>query len=322
MLGCQRRSFAADVECVEAILRRWDPIGVFPEWDCCPTRDEYDSYAPHLLSMVCQGAGTGAITDELQRIRTGSIGMPANFDADAMCARQLMALGSEADDFDQRGFQFVKNVLTSAECDELIAALPTLMRRAGGQRSMLDIAAVADLVRSPRISTLLASFRAIDFVAISAKLFDKTPQANWKVSWHQDRVVPVADRIDEPGFENWSVKAGVLHVTPPGHVLEQILSVRLHLDDASVDNGPLRVIAGTHRLGVLHESEIKTISNGYGAAVVPASRGDGIVFRPLLLHASSSSPRPQNRRVLHIEFAPRASIAPAKWAAVAPQPAG
>jgi hypothetical protein len=44
---------------------------------------------------------------------------------------------------------------------------------------------------------------------IRSTLFDKTPEANWVVPWHQDTAIPVARRIDGvPGFDVWSIKAG------------------------------------------------------------------------------------------------------------------
>src|SRR5262245_7189469 len=70
--------------------------------------------------------------------------------------------------------------------------------------------------------------------------FDKTPRANWKVSWHQDLTIAVRVRIEAPGFGPWSLKAGVVHVQPPAEILERMATVRLHLDDCSESNGPLR----------------------------------------------------------------------------------
>ena len=41
--------------------------------------------------------------------------------------------------------------------------------------------------------------------------FDKLPQANWKVAWHQDLTICVQKKADVPGFGPWSSKAGVQH---------------------------------------------------------------------------------------------------------------
>ena len=41
------------VRAVQAILRRWDPMDLAPG-EFAPA-DEYDSYAPHIVSLVAQG---------------------------------------------------------------------------------------------------------------------------------------------------------------------------------------------------------------------------------------------------------------------------
>jgi ectoine hydroxylase-related dioxygenase (phytanoyl-CoA dioxygenase family) len=43
--------------------------------------------------------------------------------------------------------------------------------------------------------------------------------------------------------------------------------------------------------------------------------GDALVMRPLLLHASSPSRKPDHRRVIHLEFAAEDLLPPSmKWA--------
>ena len=50
--------------------------------------------------------------------------------------------------------------------------------------------------------------------------FNKTAETNWAVSWHQDRVIAVAERHDVPGYGAWSRKSGVWHCEPPQEVLD------------------------------------------------------------------------------------------------------
>ena len=67
--------------------------------------------------------------------------------------------------------------------------------------------------------------------------FDKRVDANWKVAWHQDLSIAVKAKAKIEGYGPWSVKAGITHVQPPVSVLEQMLTVRLHLDDTDETNG-------------------------------------------------------------------------------------
>lgn len=140
--------------------------------------------------------------------------------------------------------------------------------------------------------------------AVRAILFDKTPDANWKVVWHQDLTVAVAHERPTPGYGPWSVKDGVPHVQPPIAILEHMVAVRLHLDPCLADNGPVRVISGSHRAGRQSPDEIDRWRAGVPETVCLVERGGLLLFRPLLLHASSPATRPDHRRVLHIEYGP------------------
>ena len=82
-----------------------------------------------------------------------------------------------------------------------------------------------------------------------------------------------------------------------------MVTMRLHLDDCPEDNGPLRVIPGSHADGIFGRDDITTRTKS-DALTVTAKAGDALFMRPLLLHASSPAKRPAHRRVLHLEFAP------------------
>ena len=204
------------------------------------------------------------------------------------------------------GFAVARGVLSPADAADLAAALEvepstTLSRRgsAFARRNLLDHPAArgfADGVGRGLVTPHLGH----DARPVRAILFDKTPAANWTVPWHQDRSVAVAERREAAGFGPWSVKAGVVHVQPPVGVLRGMLTVRLHLDDCGGDNGPLRVVPGTHG-DLLDVNEVERQSTG-GVAVT-AAVGDAVLMRPLLLHASSPATRPGRRRVLHVEYA-------------------
>jgi len=81
-----------------------------------------------------------------------------------------------------------------------------------------------------------------------------------------------------------------------------ILAIRLHLDERGLDNGPLRVVPGSHRQGRLSAEQIASWPKENSVTcIVP--KGGALVMRPLLLHASSACTIPQSRRVIHLEFA-------------------
>jgi ectoine hydroxylase-related dioxygenase (phytanoyl-CoA dioxygenase family) len=82
-----------------------------------------------------------------------------------------------------------------------------------------------------------------------------------------------------------------------------VIALRIHLDDSTEANGPLRVLPGSHRDGVLSEASLDARVAASEAVVCLARRGDALLMRPLLVHASSKATSTTTRRVLHVEYA-------------------
>src|SRR4051794_6230525 len=82
-----------------------------------------------------------------------------------------------------------------------------------------------------------------------------------------------------------------------------MLAIRIHLDDCGEDNGALRVIPGSHRLGRLTSEQIDETVAAHEVVTCAASCGSALLMKPLLLHASSAALCPAHRRVLQVEFA-------------------
>ncbi|HWI65157.1 MAG TPA: hypothetical protein VNT75_25285, partial [Symbiobacteriaceae bacterium] len=59
-----------DLDIVRAALRRWDPIGIHPEWPECPAKDEYDRYAPGVLESLRAGVSEADLAGYLRKLRT------------------------------------------------------------------------------------------------------------------------------------------------------------------------------------------------------------------------------------------------------------
>jgi ectoine hydroxylase-related dioxygenase (phytanoyl-CoA dioxygenase family) len=201
--------------------------------------------------------------------------------------------------FRSDGIAIVDAGLESAALLELGTLLDT---KHPGERNLLDLPAIRQLVRSESVRNLARLVLGNDCFAVRGILFNKTQGANWKVTWHQDCVIAVAARVEIPGWGPWSIKAGVHHVRPASDVISRMLAVRIHLDDCNADNGPLRVIPGSHKHGFLSDRQIQDWPKS-GAVTCVASRGDAILMRPLLLHGSSPATVPGSRRVIHFEFA-------------------
>ena len=84
----QKKQAMSQIRTVEKILRRWDPIGVCPG-DFAPA-DEYDGYAPHIVSLVAQGTSIEQLTRHLEDLRTRIIGVEANRNYDRNIAKEII----------------------------------------------------------------------------------------------------------------------------------------------------------------------------------------------------------------------------------------
>jgi ectoine hydroxylase-related dioxygenase (phytanoyl-CoA dioxygenase family) len=129
--------------------------------------------------------------------------------------------------------------------------------------------------------------------------FDKPPAQTWALPWHKDLTIAVRDDREVPGYSKPRLKAGVWHCEPPLSVLEGMLTLRIHLDEVTEENGPLEVLPGSHRTG----KELRM--SRFEPRRILAGAGDVLVMRPLLAHSSgrSHAGTRRHRRVLHLEFA-------------------
>lgn len=208
-------------------------------------------------------------------------------------------------EWEDDGFTVVHQAFGGAEIESLQRALAEspIMRSRAGARHLLGEPAVARIARDPRLTSLASQALGNEALPYRATLFDKSRRANWLVVWHQDTALPLRARREARGWGPWSNKAGVLYSHAPAEVLSRLIALRLHLDDSGPDNGPLRVLPGTHRMGVLIDAQIQELTHRVSSVDCLAPRGGVVAMRPLLLHSSSKLTAPAPRRVIHIEYA-------------------
>jgi len=157
----------------------------------------------------------------------------------------------------------------------------------------------------PALTRIAAGLIGEAAFPVRAVVFDKTPQTNWAVAWHQDRTVAVCERVEAPGFGPWSTKDGMLRVAPPVEVLRGMVTLRLHVDACGPDNAPLKVALETHRQGAIAADRAAEVAAGHPLCVCHADAGDVWAYSTLILHASGRSRSARRRRVLQIDFASR-----------------
>ena len=205
------------------------------------------------------------------------------------------------------GYSIVPDALPQLEVENLVRELLPLavgVGERGGVRNLLRRSpTVRRLARTGPVRDLAEAILGPPCFAVRAILFDKTPAANWRVAWHQDVTIAVRDRRSVPGYTAWSEKEGVTHVQPPAELLERMVAVRVHLDDCGAENGPVRVLPGSHRAGRLSPDAVNAWKDAGSPVECLVASGGLLAMRPLLLHASSPARAPAHRRVIHIEYA-------------------
>jgi len=209
------------------------------------------------------------------------------------------------------GFTIIKGVLSEAEANRWISELETLFEndnatiknRKGAiyaARNILSsLPQCCDIRNIPVLTDLLSETLGSEFGLVRGLYFDKHPDRTWSLPWHKDLTIAVKDNsIASTKFTKPTNKSGVAHVEAPERVLQSMLTLRIHLDKVTEENGPLEVAIGSHANG-------KQSDSNHTTQKILVEAGDVLAMRPMLSHTSGSSdPETRmHRRILHLEFA-------------------
>ena len=93
-----------------------------------------------------------------------------------------------------------------------------------------------------------------------------------------------------------------------------MVTLRWHLDAVGSEDGCIRVLPGSHRMGRLRAADIRKLLAEVAAVDVPVPAGAVFVMSPLLVHSSRKRVTEGRRRVLHLELAAGDPPAPLGWA--------
>lgn len=214
-----------------------------------------------------------------------------------------------------KGFALLPGVFQCLEVEEVLKGLSAALNSASashlamrnpdgevcGARNVQSFwPSVAGLWRRPPLADALRTVLGPEFGLVRVLYFDKPPGQSWTLPWHKD--LTIALREAKPSstlFRKPTRKAGIPHAEAPQTVLEGMLTARLHLDEMTEENGPLKVIPGSHTTG-------KELLLGDATPVsIHANCGDVLLMRPLLAHCSgrADANTQRHRRILHFEFA-------------------
>ncbi|MCG9128141.1 phytanoyl-CoA dioxygenase family protein [Candidatus Poribacteria bacterium] len=148
---------------------------------------------------------------------------------------------------------------------------------------------VYDLLKHPRIVSCVRDILGEDVIGWGAHYFCKMPKDNKTVGWHQD--------------------AGYWPLTP-----SKTITVWLAIDDATIENGAMRFVAGSHNSGHLISRQSDPNENSvlgqivenveqYGDIVENELKaGEISIHTDLLLHGSKANPSSNRRCGLTLRY--------------------
>jgi len=205
----------------------------------------------------------------------------------------------------QEGFYIKNTCFSTGEMEELLRVIEQskkLENKFAIRQFFEAIPSAKTIIFNKVFTPFLAQHFEKNYFLIKAIYFDKPPTANWIVPWHQDLTIVTNQKAAIDGFSKWRLKKDAHYVQPPTEILENIVTIRIHLDDCTRNNGALRVIPASHQNGI-----DKKLDYTQEKSVICEVKKDGLLFmKPLLFHASKRTTNHLNRRVVHLEFATKA----------------
>lgn len=207
------------------------------------------------------------------------------------------------------GYLLLENIYSTEEVGHILKKIQEKKESNTNFRKQADLFAIRSFLKEfPDLKPLLfnQNFKKLvqqfgqDYKIVKAIYFDKPPRANWIVNWHQDLTISVDKKQEIEGFKHWTKKRDGFAVQPPLNYLENIITIRIHLDDCTAANGALRVIPRSHQHACIRPNMFPDFIKK--EMICESSKGGVLIMKPLILHASKRSENQAHRRVIHLEL--------------------
>jgi len=220
------------------------------------------------------------------------------------------------------GFLIIQNVYTNHEIEQILELINRIDTTKDTFRKSADLFAIRqflkeipksyNLIFNDRLKAIVKSQFSKDYFVVKSIYFDKPEKSNWFVAYHQDLTISADKKLVLENFGPWTVKQNQYAVVPPIAILENIYTIRIHLDDTDENNGALKVIPKSHLRGINRVENIDWSKESDITCKV--KKGGVMIMKPLLFHSSSKTTNNNKRRVIHIEFSDIQLPSQLKWA--------
>ncbi len=228
----------------------------------------------------------------------------------------------QIDEFLINGFATIENIYTTEEVATILQQInqantdKETFRKSGDlfavRQFLKEIPSTVDAIFNDNLKRILEQVLGDKYFIAKSIYFDKPQTSNWYVSYHQDLTISVDKRMNIDGFEFWTTKQNQFAVQPPLDILQNVVTVRIHLDETNEHNGALKVIPKSHLKGIYRPETIDWTIEREVSCNVPA--GGIMLMKPLLLHSSGRTTNNKQRRVIHIEFSSKELPLGLNWA--------
>lgn len=221
----------------------------------------------------------------------------------------------------EKGFTVLENIYSHSEIAKISEAIQNIDTSKETFRKSEDLFAirqflkeipeVKELIFNDHLKHIISEIFGEDYFVVKSIYFDKPEKSNWYVAYHQDLTISVDQKVLLENFGPWTTKQNQFAVQPPLEILENIFTVRIHLDDTDGQNGALKVIPKSHSKGIYRPQTIDW--NVESEEICPVKSGGMMIMKPLLLHGSNRTTNGKKRRVIHIEFSNQPLPKPLNW---------
>ena len=226
------------------------------------------------------------------------------------------------DELLKNGFTTIGEVYSSQEIENILTLISYADTSKSTFRKSSDLFAIRqfvkeipeaiDIIFNGNLRSIISQIFGNDYFLVKSIYFDKPEASNWYVSYHQDLTISVDRKLELTGFGPWTTKQNQYAVQPPIEILQNIFTVRIHLDDTNGENGALKVVPKSHTKNIYRP---ETIDWSIETETICEARKGGImIMKPLLLHSSSRTVNNKKRRVIHLEFSNQELPQEIKWA--------
>ena len=224
-------------------------------------------------------------------------------------------------ELEENGFSVLADLYSDKEISGIIACIENAEQDGNSFMKTKDLFAIRQLIKNvPELSDLLfnkkmnelfADLSESEYFLTKAIYFNKPSESNWFVAYHQDLSISVDKKANLENYVNWTFKKGQHGVQPPIEILQDTITIRIHLDKTDKNNGALKVIPKSHLKGIVRaDSKDWNIESEF---VCEIEKGGAMLMKPLTLHASNRTTNGKRRRVIHLEFNKHKLTEPLAW---------